>query len=486
MTSLAQTASDPRPRFADGQVLAAGDLMAEQRYLIAARRRHLLSGHTPGIVTGLEPSLQNGVVTVSPGLAVDGAGRELLVSEATVARAVAGAPGSDADAGIFVQYSVVAAGANPAHPRWSEQADVFTGPLSTVVPPVSDVTALPDDTSAPAWPVLLGVVKAGNTGLDRTRREYAGAVGAAVAALEDASRIDFGGTGSVSVTLGSETALALSVNAAGTAVPGDAVVDGSLTLGVSGGATSAGPHALALQSQPATAGASPWAVYRASVPAAAATATTPATPASQELRVALPAPPAGPDPTQQAVSVGAEDSGNSFARTLSVLTDGTVLIDGDLHVTGRLATAPAPLDASDPRVRRALLANFVGGVQAGTEALEEQYTGRLALTNLQLEGSDGEVTCTVSLDNVGAVAVDNISVTAAIWPDGAPAPAPDQTLSTATQLQAQASLTVQGSLKATGTGTMNVLVRAVGTGLAGTTIQASDLTGSVKVGGGAA
>lgn len=475
MTSLTRTMPDLRPRFADGQVLSAGDLTAEQTYLTAARRRHLLSGHTPGIVFGLEPSLQNGVVTVSPGLAIDGAGRELIVSEATAPRSATpsgpATPGSGSEIGIYVQYSLVAgAGGDPAHPRLTEQADVFTGPVSADTTPVSDVTALPDDASAPACPVLLGVVKAGGAQIDLTGRRYAGAVGSAVTAPQGTSRIAFGRTGSLALSVAEQIEPSVRVDAGGASVAGGALVDGSLTAAVA-----------ALQSQPASAGTSPWALSRTSVPSTPPTPTTPGTPAFEELRIALPAPAAGPDPTQQAVSVGAQDSTQSFVRTLSVLTDGTVLIDGDLHITGRLATAPAPVDASDPRLRQALLANFVNGVQAGVGALEEHYTGRLALTKLQLQASGGAVACSLSLDNVSAVEVDNITVTAAIWLAGTPAPTPDQTLATSVQLPARASLAVQGSLKAPGSGSMNVLVRASGTGLAGTTIQAEDLTGSVKV-----
>lgn len=483
MPSLAQPATDPdsRPSFADGQVLGADDLAAEQTYLIAARRRHLISSHTPGIVTGLEPSLQNGVVTVSRGMAVDGAGRELVLAEATVPRAGAGSAKSIADVGIYVQYDLVPAGADPAHPRLSEQADVFTGPLSTVVPPVCDVTDLPDDASAPPWPVLLGVIKAGNAGLDLARREYVGAVGSAVSAPEGTSRIAFDPTGSVSVTVGNGPAPALTVDGGGTTVAGDAVVDGSVTVGASGASSQPVPYTLALDSQPAPPGPSPWTLYRTTTAATTATATSPGTPGFEELRIGLPAPPAGPDPTQQAMSFGARDGGGDYVRTLSVLTDGTVLINGDLHVSGRLATAPAQVDVSDPRLRQALLANFVGGVQAGTQALEEQYTGRLALTNLQLTATDGEIACTVSLDNVGAVAVKNINVTVAVWLGEAAAPAPDQTMAKGIQVEAQASFTLRSNLKAPGAGTMNVLVHAVGSGLAGTTIEASDLTGSVKV-----
>jgi hypothetical protein len=350
-----------------------------------------------------------------------------------------------------------------------------------VEPPPSDATALPDDASAPVWPVLLGVVKGSDAGLDLSGRRYAGAIGSAVTPPRDAGCIALRQTGSISVSVGSETAPMLGVDAGGTTVAGDAAVDGALTLGVSGGAAPTDPSALTLRSQPAPTQPCPWALYRASVPATASSAAQAGTPGFEELRIELPAPPAGPDPTQQAMSVGAQGSGQSFTRTLSLLTDGTVLINGDLHIGGRLATAPAPLDASDPRVRQALLANFVSGVQAGTEALEEHYTGKLTLTSLQLKAAGGAVACTVTLGNIGAVTVDNITVTAAIWPEGAAAPAPDQPLDTAAQLQAQATLNVQGNLTPPGRGAMNVLVRAVGSGLAGTTIQAGDLTGSVKV-----
>jgi hypothetical protein len=486
MASITQTAPNRRPRFAEGQVLDASDLTAEQTYLIAARRRHLFSGHTPGIVNGLEPSLQGGVVTVSPGLAIDGAGRELVLSKAAVARAQPGTSGPAGDVGIYIQYSLVAAGADPSHPRWSEQADVVTGPPSTQAAPVFDLTAPPDDADALVWPVLLGVVRAGNAGLDLTGRKYAGAIGSAVSTPAGTSRITFGQTGSVSFTVAGGTAPAVGVDARGTTVTGDAVLDGALTLGAVDSAAPAGPRRLVLRSKPFSPGPSPWSLYRTSVPATKPTATTPGTPAFEDLRIELPAPPAGPDPTQRAVSVGVGGTGNSFARTLSVLTDGTVLINGDLHVRGRLATAPAQLDPSDPRVRQALLANFIGGVQAGTGALEEQYTGRLGLSKLQLDLADGEIACTVSLDNIGAVVVENITVTGAVWLDGTRMPAPDQTLATVVQLQAQASLTVQGSLKPPGSGAMNVLVRAIGTGLAGITIQAIDLSGSVNAGTGGA
>jgi hypothetical protein len=70
-----------RPSFFDGQLLTAADLRREQDY--QDQRRHLLNLATvgAGVVTGLAVSVDpDGTgITVSPGLAVDGLGREIIV-----------------------------------------------------------------------------------------------------------------------------------------------------------------------------------------------------------------------------------------------------------------------------------------------------------------------------------------------------------------------------------------------------------------------
>src|SRR5688500_2878238 len=77
-----------RPRFRERQVLRAADLEAEQSYLIAARRRHNIGQHGWGIVQGLE-ILDKPELMVQPGMAVDGYGRELIVtSPVTIPRDV--------------------------------------------------------------------------------------------------------------------------------------------------------------------------------------------------------------------------------------------------------------------------------------------------------------------------------------------------------------------------------------------------------------
>ena len=71
-----------RLRFFDGQLLTAKDFQAEQEYHIELRRLHNRLLHGIGIVKGLVVSVDDGPgnwVLVSPGLALDGHGNEILV-----------------------------------------------------------------------------------------------------------------------------------------------------------------------------------------------------------------------------------------------------------------------------------------------------------------------------------------------------------------------------------------------------------------------
>lgn len=79
-----------RPRFAEGQILAASDLLGLAAYPRGREERHNRFVHRWGIVTGLElesedSETSDGIpfkkLSVSPGLAIDGEGRELLVTQ---------------------------------------------------------------------------------------------------------------------------------------------------------------------------------------------------------------------------------------------------------------------------------------------------------------------------------------------------------------------------------------------------------------------
>jgi hypothetical protein len=72
-----------RPRFFTGKLLTANDLQTEQDYFRGKLRLHNRFLHGWGIVTGLGVTVDQGAtVAVSPGLALDCAGNELVLSAA--------------------------------------------------------------------------------------------------------------------------------------------------------------------------------------------------------------------------------------------------------------------------------------------------------------------------------------------------------------------------------------------------------------------
>jgi hypothetical protein len=83
-------AQDQRPRFYEGQYLAAGDLAALVEYLRAADARHALGEHTWGIAIGLylverpaPGATDRKEIILLPGVAWDGFGRAIVVTRPT-------------------------------------------------------------------------------------------------------------------------------------------------------------------------------------------------------------------------------------------------------------------------------------------------------------------------------------------------------------------------------------------------------------------
>src|SRR5215207_29440 len=70
-----------RVHYFERQFLRPADFADEQDYHVAMRRRHNISHHTWGVVTGLEVTAEEGNLYVQPGVAVDGYGRELILPQ---------------------------------------------------------------------------------------------------------------------------------------------------------------------------------------------------------------------------------------------------------------------------------------------------------------------------------------------------------------------------------------------------------------------
>jgi hypothetical protein len=186
-----------RARFAENQVLRAAQLEAEQTYLVDARRRHVhvlagpqdepivCSPHTSGIVCGLELSLDEGGVTVTPGIAIDDAGRELILTQKS--------PLEHADGEATLAYRELEGDA-----RSSEFPELSVDGAGVTLGKVSD-----------GQPVEGG-------------RTYVGALGAAVMPPLPGARLSLDDSARV---------LGLAVDAGATSVDGSARVAGRLTAG---------------------------------------------------------------------------------------------------------------------------------------------------------------------------------------------------------------------------------------------------------------
>ena len=104
-TLVAETWSGTkRPRYFSGRLLTPEDLTAEQEYHLGAHRRHLQRLHGFGVVDGLKVTLGSSgdTLTVEPGTAIDGHGREIQLREPVT---VGIADSTSSPARLVVEYA---------------------------------------------------------------------------------------------------------------------------------------------------------------------------------------------------------------------------------------------------------------------------------------------------------------------------------------------------------------------------------------------
>jgi hypothetical protein len=157
-----------RVRWRERQVLAAADLSAEQDYHLHALGRHYLAPHGWGVIRGLwlapKQPRRSKDWHVHPGVAIDGYGRELLVT-----RPIDFTIPAQGAFGVFLYYCEArvsrppcAACADEPLPRVGQYVHVVIDQLRE--PLTGDGVALDLARAAggmpgyPAWPVLLGIV----------------------------------------------------------------------------------------------------------------------------------------------------------------------------------------------------------------------------------------------------------------------------------------------------------------------------------------
>lgn len=180
-----------RVNYYEQQYLRSFDFTAEQNYHLEVRRRLNLALHLTGLVDGLELSkgpIEPGLpdqVFVTPGLAIDGYGREIVrfstfaVDEDVLADNKISMPGEYA---VYVAYrrelgtppeaGYRVCNVQDQYTRWFETGRIFLSNEAQPHPAVAMTDALPDDPDSAPWPVRLGSIvvalDASGTGLIAT------------------------------------------------------------------------------------------------------------------------------------------------------------------------------------------------------------------------------------------------------------------------------------------------------------------------------
>ncbi|HKE47474.1 MAG TPA: hypothetical protein VKB52_05380 [Rhodanobacteraceae bacterium] len=175
-----------RVNYYEQQYLRSFDFTAEQDYHLAMRRRLNLALHLCGLVDGLEVTLgptdpavdADGntllpdQVYVTPGLAIDGYGREIVrfatfaIDGDVLADNKISLPGAY---GVYVAYQrelgtppdagYRVCNAKDQYTRWFETGRIFLSSDAQPAPAVATTDELPDDPDAAPWPVRLGAIQ---------------------------------------------------------------------------------------------------------------------------------------------------------------------------------------------------------------------------------------------------------------------------------------------------------------------------------------
>jgi hypothetical protein len=421
---ISEAATDSRPRFHERQVVSAAGLAREQAYQVAMRRRHLAGAHSWGIVSGLALVPGADGFLVEPGVAVDGFGRMLVVNRPLPVPAAAFDDHGGGPADVWLLYGRVAAtpplrgrwDCGPGkHPRWREEPCIrlteAREPLEPRTPPGVRAGWLdyrpdepPPDGPVPAWPVFLGRVTPPDFDPDLAKRPYAGLVGESVRHPGGREALRVGGDeGGLAVRLRDADGAwsePLAVDATGnTTVSGDTTLDGELVVtGVD--ARAGGLSFTPLAAVPEE--AAPWRAYRAVVPDGERTL--------NQLRFEVGHPGDKGDPLRYGLGVGSVDDTGAFERALTVMSNCTVVVGGNVVVEGLVAYGPLRADPDDPRFRAAVLLRYMRGITQGGASLDQAYGAEMSLTGLTLTANTvtRAVTVSATLTNSGPVPLTEV------------------------------------------------------------------------------
>lgn len=391
-----------RARFAEGQFLGADDLVAEQTYRDGAARRHVVGGHSWGVVRGLELSARADTLVVGAGFAVDGHGRGLVVTDG-IDVSLDDLPDGTRDVYLAAvvderdgreRTRVCFARPGRLDPRWP--AGSRTGhPVGAAghERPVARA-------SLPPWPVHLGrlIWADGDLDVDPQPRVLAGLVGEHVRSVSGRARLRIGVEGEAdAIRFGLATAVPRDGDPPRDDVPDDDIADhdasadlqdrlsirreGSVTVH---GRTRIRGHVAVIPTEepapdrhagmrfrpaPTPEAAAPWTLYRTEVEAGGRTA--------RQLRIEIGQPGDDGDPRRHRFVIGGVGS-EGFVPCLAVDAGCRVTV-GDLTVQGLLVEGPIAADLADPRFAGAAAQGFVEGITRTADQLDTFHAAALSV-----------------------------------------------------------------------------------------------------------
>lgn len=461
MANAAGTIS--RVNYADGQVLTAADLTDEQVYLNAMRQKHATANHHWGIAQGLHLSLRGATLLVSPGMAVDGYGRTLIVPSVVEVQIGDTQP---EEASIWLVYAEEPAGvATSGHnTRWREVTRLRIDPGKTLSP-------WRKPANGTDWPVYLGALKRSNHGGDYQvttgGRRYIGLVGETLRAVSGKAQMRCGLDFAIGLPRSGKDADKFADNlrvdpAGNLTVTAPGRFDGDIHLQPDSKSAPSGRVGIGfVESGMSPEGPSPWHIYRANIPRKGL-------PPITRMIIEL----AGPEDKQNAKQLSAAigSAGNGvFQPGLTVNSGGDVTVTGVLRVEGKLMEGPILADPTDPRFVKAV-ANASGSV-SGDPAPDPLVVKTAGPGKSSLGALDYSFTF---VNNAGTF-IQISQVQEFVTLNNEPVSLPPKAVP-AFRLEAGKSRTIDRSLHVNEAGTLAIGVRALGLGADGVPISARDAT----------
>ncbi len=428
--------STKRVRYREDQTLKQKDLQDEQAYRIALRRRHNIAHHGWGIVHGLSLTNIPGGIQVLPGFAIDGYGRELVVTQLlTLDETVFKQFYSDSDNPLYPYYIDVwltyclkqtSIGVKGEGSRFSEEAllKLACNPQKTKVNPFYPWEVPPENLSyqpyresqedpEQEWPVYLGLISIYGKNafiVEKTELAYATLTGATINApwgdswlqISDEER---GDNKRYSISLpdsdGNLTGR-LTLNDAGDAkLEGNVYVKSHSDINFSEngnldlyGTANEVAHGGGIYLKGTTISpdlAASWQLYRTKIIQNIKEQKIPV----DQMRFETFNPGEEGDPARYELVIGdmgyTEVDGKKKPNSrLTVRSNGNVIIDGDLLINGKLIEGAIPANFEDKRFLDAMLSGWTDGLTIGGTEVEAYYELPLHVDSIVLRDSNDD------------------------------------------------------------------------------------------------